>query len=769
LLAAAHVLELKEPETGQGERGTRWRVRIIDAGDAKSGVHYPLTTLHEAAPLFDGVAVIARSDEDHVQGRDTDPNKTVGWIRDPKAVPEGIDGTLELLDSEPIRTKLVEAWDRGKKDLLGLSIVAQGRAGVERDGTRTRMVAKAIHKVRSVDVVVHPAAGGRLLDLVAAEGGSPGGVHMFDQVLEFLEAEHPDLHKRLKARIDSGETLNEEDLLEAMREGTAALREADTTREPQTTPARTPAAQVGDPAMAEQITTLTEAVAGLTASVQAMQDGQTTAAGTEAAREAIRMERYLERRLATADPAVAEFVREDLPATFTESDVDEILARNAGRVARSRGFQSPVATPPEGEGSGRGSARVVMEEGERIRLAMDGFFAESDQVHQPSGARVPRYRSLRQMYGDLTGDHDVTGDFREADRLSSNFRGMNNPDLWEQYPGERMFAEAVTTATWASVYADTLRRALVKNYQENPMQQWRLLADVMSTPDYRPRHAIRMGGYGKLATVAEDSAYDAFTSPTDDHSTYSPTKYGGTDYLSREAILNDDVGAARRTPQRMATAAAYTLNWFVTSTLFGDNPNMTGTDTTALFVAGHNNVTASALSESSLEAARLAMRKQSISAPDADTTWDNATTRRIQVLPKYLWVPVDLEKLAYQLTATPVANHTLAGTDTNDTAGTPSTQTQQNPNVRSFINSWNLIPVVVPHWTDTDNWFLTADKSTGPLIEIAFVQGKENPDVFVQDMPTAGSMFTHDRMTFKLRHEYGGTPVDYRLAYGGIV
>jgi len=146
--------------------------------------------------------VLARSDENHVEGKDTDPNKVVGWIRNVQTVPEGLDGDMELLESAHVRQVLLESWARGKRDLLGLSIVADGRGAVEKDGDSTRMVAKAITRARSVDMVVHPAAGGRVLDLVAAEGVCPGGVAMFDRILRFLEAEHPALHDKLRGDED---------------------------------------------------------------------------------------------------------------------------------------------------------------------------------------------------------------------------------------------------------------------------------------------------------------------------------------------------------------------------------------------------------------------------------------------------------------------------------------------------------------------------------------------------------------------------------------
>ena len=77
--------------------------------------------------------------------------------------------------------------------------------------------------------------------------------------------------------------------------------------------------------------------------------------------------------------------------------------------------------------------------------------------------------------------------------------------------------------------------------------------------------------------------------------------------------------------------------------------------------------------------------------------------------------------------------------------------------------------IVVPHWTDTNNWFLAASPQDIVGLEVSFLDGKEEPELYVQDQETVGSVFTNDKITFKMRHIYGGAILDYRAFDGSIV
>ena len=79
----------------------------------------------------------------------------------------------------------------------------------------------------------------------------------------------------------------------------------------------------------------------------------------------------------------------------------------------------------------------------------------------------------------------------------------------------------------------------------------------------------------------------------------------------------------------------------------------------------------------------------------------------------------------------------------------------------------NIVPVW--YWTDANDWVATADPNEVPLIEVGFLDGEEEPALFVQDNPTVGSMFNSDKLTWKMRHIYGAVVSDFRGAYKAVV
>ena len=67
----------------------------------------------------------------------------------------------------------------------------------------------------------------------------------------------------------------------------------------------------------------------------------------------------------------------------------------------------------------------------------------------------------------------------------------------------------------------------------------------------------------------------------------------------------------------------------------------------------------------------------------------------------------------------------------------------------------------------SNDWFLVNSK--GQTIEVVFLDGMEEPEIFVQDMPNVGATFTADKVVWKLRHWWGRTPIDFRTLFGGVV
>ena len=80
-----------------------------------------------------------------------------------------------------------------------------------------------------------------------------------------------------------------------------------------------------------------------------------------------------------------------------------------------------------------------------------------------------------------------------------------------------------------------------------------------------------------------------------------------------------------------------------------------------------------------------------------------------------------------------------------------------------------LEPVAVAQLSDGSDWYLVCDRETMESIEIGFVGGREEPELFMQDGGlggvTAGQVFTNDQLLFKVRWSFGGGWIDNRGAY----
>lgn len=385
-------------------------------------------------------------------------------------------------------------------------------------------------------------------------------------------------------------------------------------------------------------------------------------------------------------------------APFTEQQVKDAIAAETKYVA---------AQSDSGKVQMGGLGLVEAEDrSEKIADMLDAFF---DPAHKNHGA----VRSFRECYIEATGDRDITGDVRHCDRL--RLRESAGIHL----------REAVLSTSWANALGDAITRRMLKVFTgETDLRAWRKVASVVPVADFRTQERFRVGGYGNLPAVAEAGPYTALTSPDDAKATYAVSKRGGIEDVTIEAIANDDVQAIRCIPDELALAAANTLYEFVFD-FFRTNPAIY--DSVAFFHASHGNLFSGALDATAFAAHRLAMAKQT----------RDGSGKRLGIKPRTLLVPFELEAAAYNLFVR----------DTNLD--------------EDFVQAIKPEIITVAYWTDGSDWCTVADPVKLPAIEVGFLNGREEPELFVQDMPNAGSLFSNDKITYKIRHIYGGTvPVD---------
>ncbi len=653
----------------QDREGREWEVVIIEAGKSGNGFYYPPQVLKEAVPLFSGVRALARADEQHIKDINKDVKNIVGWFGQARFEDNKVKARFYISEAaEWLRLLMLDAWKRGKKDIVGFSIVAQGASRLVREKKGLIKRVDRIQQVDLVDVVVNPAAGGRIAKLVAGAGSKTKEEHgMVEKMLEFIEQHSPELYQRLDV-----ENIDQHKVLELYTEAVFRTGEVSDT-DPKT-----------------RLTRLEEDV----------QEAKCRLKLVEALR----------------DSGLPKLAQQKINRRFATGVFNESQLREA--ISEERDFMARISGSHQVKGAGATKVEVGQGGRERTLTALDGFFANQDI------AGVPRFRSFREAYVTITGDSSMSGQLREAHNLTK-------------------FTESLTSSSWAEILGESITRRMLAEYSTPGLDDWRkIVSDVTAVRDFRTNRRMRIGGYGTLPAVNEAASYQNLTSPGDEEATFSIAKKGGLEDLTLEMIANDDIGAIRRIPQKLGRAAARTLYKSVFDVIV--NNSATSYDAVPLFDVGHSNLGSSALVANSLLSAKIAMSEQAAYGDSVDV---------LGLTAKWLLVPLELEDSAYRLSTSP----TVIGSANN--AGT-------EPNIHS---AYGLGVIVLPYWTDANDWAVVCDTADCPTIEVGFFNGNEEPELFVQDQPTAGSMFTQDKITYKIRHIYGICVLDHRGIYKSVV
>ena len=71
-----------------------------------------------------------------------------------------------------------------------------------------------------------------------------------------------------------------------------------------------------------------------------------------------------------------------------------------------------------------------------------------------------------------------------------------------------------------------------------------------------------------------------------------------------------------------------------------------------------------------------------------------------------------------------------------------------------------------PRNTSASKYWLAGDPADCEGLEVGFVNGRDTPELFVQDDPRMGAVFTNDQISYKVRFEFGAGIVNYRPFVG---
>lgn len=426
--------------------------------------------------------------------------------------------------------------------------------------------------------------------------------------------------------------------------------------------------------------------------------------------------------------------RRELLAYLADQSVKPILA------PQSYAVEARPSAPP------RASAHLggIVQAGPDQADKLSGLFEQTLLVRaglEPDAVRVReveasgyRGRSLLRM-----GEEWLRATGRDPSRLDD--KGI----------ARALFVRAATGphtgSDFTSILANVATKSALAGYAEAGTT-WQLWAATGSLPDFKQATLAGLGAFPDLDKIPRSGGPYYHASMADVSETAQLDTYGKLFGISREAILNDDLGEFTGVPRKMGQAAARKVNGIVYSALTSNSyvgQTMTA-DSTALFDAtNHKNYVASgsggAPAVATLNTALAAMRKQRAPLPSGD-----GSAAYLNIEPAYLLTVPELEGTARALMA---AQYNPAGT-------TASVSKRDEPNI------WKdrLQIVIDPALTLSTGWWLAAPKN-GPVdtIKVFFLNGQETP--FVEQMDNG----TSDGATFKVRHDFVARALDYRGLY----
>ena len=325
-------------------------------------------------------------------------------------------------------------------------------------------------------------------------------------------------------------------------------------------------------------------------------------------------------------------------------------------------------------------------------------------------ARVPE-RECLQEFGEQT--LDAADPLRQIGlkELVAECARLEGHDIPRVFGNGRATIHAgFATVSLPGILESVMNRTMLAAYEASPIAAFQLCA-IGSVSDFKEVTRYRLlgtGGFEKVSPTGELKAgvlgEQAFGNKAD--------TYGQMLILDRRDIVNDDLDAFLDLPRQMGRSGAESIDDLF-FTLFLSNPGN-------FFAAGNSNYlegAETAFGPDSLTTAKTLFRKQK-----AGPGTKAKDQKPINVRPKYLVVPVEIETDAELLMGSAQLMIDASGTKTKIPVDNP------------HRNKYEVVSM--PHLSDAyysgssgKAWYLFADPALLPAFEIVFLNGKRTPTI----------------------------------------
>ncbi|MBV9614694.1 MAG: hypothetical protein JO031_04455, partial [Ktedonobacteraceae bacterium] len=457
-----HILEEQPLDT----QGHAVRVTVIRGGQSKNGFTYCESALQTIARLLEGAhayADHARNDSDQ-QTRSV--RDIIGFYHDARYIPPcpeaplgRVDATLHILEGADWLWSIIqEACTLGRPELIGLSIDIFGQWNLNEASKAKEVISVAA--LNSCDVVTRPSAGGafrRILHSVQSSS-SQGDAHA-SSLLETQQGDIPPM-------TDTNSHLTE----------------------------------TSSHALPTQSSPTQMSGEGIDEHNMSMQTN-----GNEQQFNTLLQQLQLER-------AQLALERRLLESVLPEPVKTTIRARYQGRIFEQNELEADLKAQQEmlaalsatglirGNSYEKPASGQMITEAEKIQAAFDRMFdLEIDTARL--GAIRP-FSSIREAYARVTGDSTVAG---FSDRST-----IGNIRVSENAPIARITEADTTTASFSYLLGTSMNKRLLKDYQAWPAE-WMRFCSIVPIRDFKQQSRVRLGAFGSLPVVAEDSAYTAIS------------------------------------------------------------------------------------------------------------------------------------------------------------------------------------------------------------------------------------------------------------------
>ena len=257
---------------------------------------------------------------------------------------------------------------------------------------------------------------------------------------------------------------------------------------------------------------------------------------------------------------------------------------------------------------------------------------------------------------------------------------------------EMIVREALTgTGAFPGILSNVAHKSMAQAYQTAPTT-YQLWVAHGSNSDFKDATRYRLSEADTLEKLNESGEFKA--SGVSEHmAKTSIATYGRMFSITRQAIINDDLGALQQLPAIYGAAARRMINKMVYKML-QDNPKVEGKE---LFHSDRNNLHAVDISIPGLAKMKAAMAKQK----------NIAGLEYLNIQPAFLICPVELEVTAAQLISSVVD------------------PTKANATPNPFANKMTVVSE--PELEDAKAFYLAAAAGVAPTIEVTSLNGNLTP------------------------------------------